>query len=70
MENGNIHWDDAAGQFRDNLNRFGGFEPNGNTASGARPHHVRDPEFHLKAHFHLDENASAQDWLDWASAVG
>lgn len=30
----------------------------------------RDPEFHLKAHLELDENATAEDWLNWASVMG
>lgn len=47
--------------------------PSGNAGFVSPPRFKKrstDPEFHLKAHFYLDEEASAEDWLDWASAVG
>lgn len=64
-------------RLKDNVGQFCGYpQPpvqSGNTGYLQPPQFKQrgaEPDFHLKAHFYLDENASAEDWLDWASAVG
>ncbi len=77
MENSNAANGDYTVRLKQNLGEFCGYaQPpvqSGNVDFTPAPQfrqRTTDPEFHLKAHFYLDENASAQDWLDWASAVG
>lgn len=77
QHNSNTASGDYTVRLKQNLGEFCGFaQPpvgSGNAHFVQAPpfrQRGKDPEFHLKAHFYLDENASAEDWLDWASAVG